>query len=233
MRKHKCCLIESTTSNPSAQLSGMKLAVPFNVHTLSSSQQKPFDACDTETLLSAMYQISITQTCADMGEQQVLLNLVHQPSECSDFSGHLQAKAQNDMQGNLIQVPRERCDLPSRASRFPAEALPKSCGTGPRSVPLESQRRERVSRSYLSASRHLPKQRHQCWVAGGVLAAAGKRKEALKEGRRGRDTEHSLLVAGVQNQQSRSKTKAKTAAQACKTSKTRWIYIKSKDLLFI
>ena len=28
-----------------------------------------------------------------------------------------------------------------------------------------------------------------------------------------------LLVAGVQNQQSRSKTKAKTAAQACKTSK--------------
>ena len=136
MRKHKCCLIESTTSNPSAQLSGRKLAVPFHVHILSSSKQNPFDACDAKTPPSAMYQTSVTQTCADMGEQQVLLNLVHQPSECSDFSGRLQAKAQNDMQGNLIQVPRERCDLPSRASRFPAEALPKSCGAGPRSVLL-------------------------------------------------------------------------------------------------
>ena len=36
----------------------------------------------------------------------MLLNLVHQPSECSDFAGRLHAKAQNDMRGNLAQVPR-------------------------------------------------------------------------------------------------------------------------------
>ena len=65
MREHKCYLIMSTTSNPSSQISGMKLAVPPHVHTSLSSQQKPFNGRDTKTLPSAMYQTPGTQTCSD------------------------------------------------------------------------------------------------------------------------------------------------------------------------
>ena len=36
----------------------------------------------------------------------MLLSLVHQPSEGSDFSKRLQAKAQNDMRENSVQVLR-------------------------------------------------------------------------------------------------------------------------------
>ena len=134
----------------------MKLAVPFNVHTLSSSQQKPFDACDTETLPSAMYQISIAQTCADMGEQQVLLNLVHQPSECSDFSGRLQAKAQNDMRGNLVQVPRGTLRPTLQGVAFPSRGFAEILRGRPAISVSSKVRGGSASRSYLLASRHLP-----------------------------------------------------------------------------
>ena len=74
---------------------------------------------------------------------------------------------------------------------------------------LESQRRERVSRSYLLALRHLPKQSHQCWVVAGVLVAAGERKEALKKVTlcRALLTAPGMLSSMVKTQ------------QACKTSK--------------
>ena len=75
MREHKCYLIMSTTSNPSAQISGMKLAVPSHVHTLPSSQQKPFNGRDTKTLPSAMYQTPGTYTCPEPSNHDASKNL--------------------------------------------------------------------------------------------------------------------------------------------------------------
>ena len=114
-------------------------------------------------------------------EQQVLLNLVHQPSDCSDFSGRLQAKAQTDMRGNLVQVARGTLRPTLQGVAFPSRGFAKILRGRPAISVSSKVRGESASRSYLLASRHLPKQRHQCWVAGGVLAAAGKREEALKK----------------------------------------------------
>ena len=112
-------------------------------------------------------------------EQQVLLNLVHQPSDCSDFAGRLQAKAQNDMRGNLVQVPRRTLRPTLQGVAFPSRGFAEILRGRPAISASSQVRSESVSRSYLLASRHLPKQR--CWLAAGVLAAAGARKEALKK----------------------------------------------------
>ena len=114
-------------------------------------------------------------------EQQVLLNLIHQPSDCSDFSGRLQAKAQNHMRGNLIQVPRGTLQPTLQGVAFPSRGFAEILRGRPAISASSQVRSESVSRSYLLASRHLPKQRHRCWLAAGVLAAAGERKEALSK----------------------------------------------------
>ena len=78
--------------------------------------------------------------------QQVLLNLVHQPSDCSDFSGRLQAKAQTDMKGNLVQLPRGtlRPTLQALGRRVSQQRLCQNLAGPARDQRfLESQGRER------------------------------------------------------------------------------------------
>ena len=88
--------------------------------------------------------------------QQVLLNLVHQPSDCSDFSGRLQAKAQTDMRGNLVQVPRGTLRPTLQGVAFPSRGFAEILQGRPAISVSSKVRGESASRSYLLASRRLP-----------------------------------------------------------------------------